>query len=110
MYKIPKYTETDFIRSEKVEGELLETKIERIVHNNEPIKDGAPLLFTERKDGVRASTNIRTDRWEIAIDGMDKVQKSYQARRENKGDVIDINRKKDGGAESIQDTSETSNS
>ena len=49
------------------------------------IKDGAPELFTERKEGVRASTNIRTDRWEIAIEATDKIAKSYEARREERG-------------------------
>ena len=68
-----------------VQGEPLEHKINRIVNNKEPIKDGAPLIYTERKEGIRASTNIRTDRWEIAIDGTDKIAKSYQARRENQG-------------------------
>ena len=66
-------------------GERLETKLDRIVNNKEPIKDGAPLIYTERKEGVRASTNIKTDRWEVAVDATDKIAKSYAARRENKG-------------------------
>lgn len=70
--------------NESVEGETIEQKIERIISNNEPIKDGAPLIYTERKEGIRASTNIRTDRWEIAIDGTDKIARSYQARREER--------------------------
>ena len=40
-----------------VEGETIETKINRIVNNKEPIKDGAPLIYTERKEGIRPSTN-----------------------------------------------------
>lgn len=70
-------------------GETLENKVDRIVNNNEPIKDGAPEIFTERAEGVRASTNIRTDRWEVAIDGTDKISKSYKARREDKADKKD---------------------
>ena len=84
-----------------VEGETLEQKIERIVNNKEPIKDGAPLIYTERKEGIRPSTNIRTDRWEIAIEATDKIAKSYQARRENKGLEAEPV-KKDGEPESIQ--------
>ena len=34
------------------EGETIEQKVNRIVNNNEPITDGAPIIFTERKDGV----------------------------------------------------------
>lgn len=64
------------------QGEPIETKIERMLNGKEPITNGAPLLFTERKEGVRASTNIRTDRFLIAVEGADKIAKSYQARRE----------------------------
>ena len=31
------------------EGELIETKVKRITVNEEPIKDGAPLVYTEKK-------------------------------------------------------------
>ncbi len=70
---------------EKLEGEPIEWKIERIVNNGEPITDGAPEIFTERKDGVLSAYNIRTDRWEIATDAMDKVSGSIQARRDARG-------------------------
>ena len=44
------------------EGEQIEEKVRRIVNNNEPITDGAPIIFTEKKDGVLPEYNIRTDR------------------------------------------------
>lgn len=72
---------------EKLQGEPIELKIERIVSNKEPISDGAPSIFTERKDGVVAAYNIRTDRFEVAAEAMDKVAGSIQARRDNKGRV-----------------------
>lgn len=65
-----------------VEGETLETKIERILNNNEPITDSAPQIYTDRKDGVLPEYNIRTDRFEIAIEAMDKVNKTYRAKRQ----------------------------
>lgn len=65
-----------------VEGETIEMKIRRITDNKEPIKDGSPLVYTERKDGVLPAYDIRTDRFEIAIDAMDKVSKSRLAQRE----------------------------
>lgn len=88
-----------------LQGETIEQKMERIINNKEPIKDGAPLIFTERKEGVKASTNVRTDRWEVAIEATDKIAKSYTAKRENKG--LNIVKKpnenvEDGGAEPIQ--------
>lgn len=65
------------------EGETIETKIERITTNKEPIQDGAPLIYTDRRDGVRPEYDIRTDRWEIAIDAMDAVTKTNLAKRQN---------------------------
>jgi hypothetical protein len=55
------------------------------VNENEPISDGAPRIFTERKDGVQAQYDIRTDRWEVAVDAMDAVAGSLKAKREAKG-------------------------
>ena len=87
------------------------------MNNGEPISDGAPVIYTERKDGVLPEYNIRTDRMEIAVEGMDKVAKSHTAKREErmKGTKIDKNPeegkdagKKDGGAEPIQGTGDQS--
>ena len=66
------------------QGEPLEHKIERIVTQKEPIKDGAPIIYTERKDGVNPSHNIRTDRFEVAAEAMSKVSKSFKAKREER--------------------------
>lgn len=64
------------------EGESIEEKVNRIVNNKEPITDGAPLIYTDRKDGVLAETNPRTDRFEVAVEAMDKVAKAQIAKRE----------------------------
>lgn len=113
MYKTPTFKKTEININESVEGETIETKIERIVNNKEPIKDGAPLIYTERKNGVERAFDIRTDRFEVAIEATDKIAKSYLARRENRvddnkkeeGKIIDIN-KNDGKAESSSGTAE----
>ena len=86
-YNYKKPSKSQLKSVEKLEGEPIEWKIERIVSNKEAISDGAPNIYTERKDGVVAAYNIRTDRWEIAADGMDKVQASIQAKRDGKGQV-----------------------
>ena len=78
------------------EAETIEEKISRIVNNNEPITDGAPIIYTERKDGVLPEYDIRTDRWDIAINAMDKIHTDRIARRENKTDLADVPDKKDG--------------
>ena len=46
------------------EAESIEEKVRRVVNQNEPIEDGAPIIFQERGDGVKPEFNIRTDRWE----------------------------------------------
>lgn len=71
--------------NEGYEGEALHIKIQRLVKNKEPLEGTVPLTYTERKDGVKPEYNIRTDRWEIATDAMDKVTKSNLAKRDNKG-------------------------
>lgn len=63
-----------------LEGEPIEDKIRRILDENEPITDGAPIIYTEKKDGVRPEFNIRADKWDIAIQAMDKVS-NYEASK-----------------------------
>lgn len=67
-----------------LEGEPIEDKIRRILDENEPITDGAPIIYTEKKDGVRPEYNIRADKWDIAIQAMDKVS-NYEASKYLKG-------------------------
>ena len=55
------------------EGETLIKKIQRILDENEPLTDGAPMIYTPKQAGVREDCNIRTDKWEIAMNAMDKV-------------------------------------
>lgn len=107
MYKQNRMTKTDIQLDKSYQGETIEAKVRRIVNNKEPIKDGAPLIYTERKDGVQPSYNIRTDRFEVAIDAMQGVSKAHLAKREERaGKVVEM-KKKEGeitGGESIQGT------
>ncbi len=82
MRPIVKYSRSRMSSVATTEGETIEQKIERMVSNNEPIKDGAPDIYTEKKDGIISAYNIRTDRWEIAADAMDMIIKSAAAKRE----------------------------
>lgn len=86
------------------QGERIEEKINRILNNGEPIKDGAPRIYTERKDGVLPQYDIRTDRFEIAVDAMDKVTKSHMAKREQRlGDIAKKNMEKEQKSETKGD-------
>ena len=108
MYRKNVIRHSSIIQNNSMEGSTIEQKIERIINNKETIKDGAPLIYTERSQGILPAYDIRTDRFEIAIEGVTKIQKSAQARREEKAkmDVIkggkeDVNI---GGTEPTQGT------
>lgn len=77
-----KPTKTSIKRNEAYIGERIELKIDRIMNNKEPIEGTSPLIYTERKDGVRAETNIRTDKWDVALDAMNTSVRSNRAKRE----------------------------
>lgn len=84
MYKKNKCRKSSIKRNTSYQGETIETKVARITNNKEPISDGAPLIYTERKDGVQPGYDIRTDRFEVAVEAMDKVSKSNMAKRERR--------------------------
>lgn len=105
MYKKNIIATTSITVNASEEGETIESKMERVLSNNEPIEDGAPIIYTERKDGVLPEYNPRTDRFEVAIDGMNQVTSSHIAKREEALKAREEG-KKDGGAESTQDQAE----
>ena len=79
-----KYNRTLFSVNESYEAETLEQKIEKIMSSKEPIDETAPIIYTERKKGVQPEYNIRTDRFEVALEAMDKVSSTYQAQRQER--------------------------
>lgn len=115
MYRIPLMNRSTMKSVDLIEGEPIEHKIQRVLKQKEPIKDGAPIIWTEKKQGVISAYNIRTDRWEIACDAMDTVYKARMSQREGKPEMM-VNKdgdqendgktetKGDGGAESSQGT------
>lgn len=88
---------------ETVEGETIETKVNRIVNNKEPINDGAPIIYMERKEGINPDYDVRTDKWDVAIDATDKIAKSKIAKREGTMKKVE-DKKSDVNAESTQGT------
>lgn len=83
MYKKIKPSKTTLKVNKSYEGETIEKKVNRIVNNKEPIKDGAPQIFTDRKEGVKPEYDIRTDRFELAVDAMSHVSKTHLAKRQS---------------------------
>lgn len=80
----PKPIKTNY---EYQKGESIENKVRRITENNEPITDGAPIIYTSREDGVLPAYNIRTDRWDIAQAAMEAVNQANLAKSKNYGKI-----------------------
>lgn len=86
MYKQSKLPTTTIKVNTSKQGERIEQKVHRIVNNKEPIKDQAPLNYTERKDGINPDYDVRADKWERAIDAMGAVNKSKLTQRKSIGE------------------------
>lgn len=95
MYRQAITQKTKITRNVSTEGELIETKVERIMVNKEPIEDGAPVIYTERKAGVLPEYDIRTDRFDLALEATGHIAKSSMIKRmkgiaEREGKEFDI--------------------
>lgn len=86
---------TDYAEAELIEGERIEDKVRRLMDEKSPINDGAPIIYTERKDGVLPAYDIRTDRWEIAQKAMEENMKAISAKRKHDYDAVLTGEKKD---------------
>lgn len=93
MYKTIKPNKTTISVNESYVGETIENKIRRITTNKEPIKDGAPIIYTPRSEGVRAEFDIRTDRFDLAVEKMDFVHRSHIAKRQERADLAEAAKK-----------------
>ena len=80
----PKYNKTQIHYNDSVLDISLERQLEKVVAGKEPIDSSSPLVYTERKDGVLPQYNIRRDRFDLALEAMGKVDKSYKAKREDR--------------------------
>lgn len=72
------------------QAEPREVKLRKIIAgeaNN--MEDGVfPTIYTEKKDGVQPEFDIRTDRFEVAIDAIDKINQSTANQiAKNKGET-----------------------
>lgn len=104
LYREPVYQKGKLKVNKSEPGEWIEQKIARMLNNGEPISEGAPLNYTERKDGVLAETNIRHDKWDSAVEAMDTLAGRKREFREKRGMVVEMKPKEDGKSESTQAT------
>jgi len=98
MKKFNKAEKSSFRINNSVEGETIEKKVQRIMNNNEGISDGAPIIYTERNEGVVPEFDIRSDRFDLALDAMDKVHGEHLTKR------LERHTPKNTGVESIPAT------
>lgn len=85
------------------QAEPREVKLRKIISgeaNN--MEDGVfPTIYTEKKDGVQPEFDIRADRFEIAIDAIDKINQSAASQiAKSKGETEAV---KDFGTEAKTD-------
>lgn len=81
------------------QAEPREVKLRKIINGeSNDMEDGVfPTIYTEKKDGVQPEYDIRTDRFEVAIDAMDKINQSTANQiAKNKGETEAV---KDFGTE-----------
>ena len=72
------------------QAEPREVKLRKIISGeSNDMEDGVfPTIYTEKKDGVKPEFDIRTDRFEVAIDAIDKINQSIANEiAKNKGET-----------------------
>lgn len=72
------------------QAEPREVKLRKIINGeSNDMEDGVfPTIYTEKKDGVQPEFDIRTDRFEVAIDAIDKINQSTANQvAKNKGET-----------------------
>ena len=80
-------------------AEPREVKLRKIISGESSnMDDGVfPTIYTEKKDGVLPEYDIRADRFEVAIDAVDKINQSIANQiAKNKGETESV---KDFGTE-----------
>lgn len=65
---------------ESYEGQSIEDRCKKLVETGEPIKDTSPLIYTPKDKGVMPQYDVRTDKWEIAQNAMDRVNRERIAK------------------------------
>lgn len=76
-------------------GETLIKKCQRILDEGEPLTDGAPMIYTPKQAGVKPECNVRSDKWDIAMKAMDRVN-SYKLTEYLKEGTTEAPSKPDG--------------
>lgn len=65
---------------ESYEGQSIEDRCKKLVETGEPIKDTSPLIYTPKEKGVMPQYDVRADKWAIAQEAMDRVNRERIAK------------------------------
>ena len=95
--------------TEYEEGENILTKVRRILDENEPLTDRAPLIYTPKEDGVKPEFDIRTDKWQIAINAMDRVNAYKLSDYTKKGQNPEMKKEAKENEKTTSKTTDTEN-
>lgn len=82
MYNYGKPTKSSITHNKSYQGDTIEVKIRRLLANKEDASQEVKTMYTERKEGVVPSTDIRTDKWDLAIEATDYASRMNTAKRE----------------------------
>lgn len=74
------YSKSDH-STEQYEAKSLERTVSEMIETNEPISAPDAMIFTERKAGVLPEYDIRTDRFDIAIEKSTEVSNHHLKKR-----------------------------
>lgn len=71
---------------ESYEAESIERKLQRLMVggkiSEDRIEAKSPLIYTPRAEGVNPEYNIKTSKWDVALDAMDKQAAYIRGKRE----------------------------
>lgn len=86
------------------EGESIEQQIAKRMEGGDIDIGGKQQVYTERKDGVLPITNIRSDRFDMAMMAIDAVERTRISKRDAMNDTREKDAKEGKPSESTQGT------
>ena len=89
MYKVRQLPTTGIKRNVSTVGETIEDEVYKMVYEKNIPSAQKSIIFQEKKEGVQPAYNVRTDKFDIALDAIDAVtkygRKTARAKDEKKG-------------------------
>lgn len=77
---IENFAKSELRGNEVYFGEKIETTISRMLEKAEVIEVDQTKIYTESKDGVLPETDIRTDKFDMALESVIKAQEAYMKK------------------------------